>query len=138
VVHAGGWIDPRTGDGGNITCRLDEFRDVREALFVTFGCAYIKRSVVDRLGPLDERYFAYCEDSDYCLQAREAGFRVLMDGRVNLLHSEGASGRANGVDLAALHRASGRQFWEKWGDKLRAVCPPVQSKDGPDREPLLA
>ena len=49
----------------------------REVDFVT-GCALlIKRCVLERLGLLDERFFAYYEDTEWCVRARRAGFRVI-------------------------------------------------------------
>lgn len=42
-----------------------------------FGCAMlIKRRVIERIGLLDERFFMYFEDIDYCYRATDAGFRV--------------------------------------------------------------
>lgn len=42
-----------------------------------FGCAMlIKRQVIERIGLLDERFFMYFEDIDYCYRAADAGFSV--------------------------------------------------------------
>ena len=42
-----------------------------------FGCVMlIKRPVIERIGLLDERFFMYYEDIDYCYRAAEAGFDV--------------------------------------------------------------
>jgi GT2 family glycosyltransferase len=42
------------------------------------GCALlVKRAVIDRIGPLDERFFAYFEETEWCARARRAGFRVV-------------------------------------------------------------
>jgi GT2 family glycosyltransferase len=44
--------------------------------FVT-GCSMmIKRSVFDRIGMLDDRYYLYLEDLDFCLRAKKAGFSL--------------------------------------------------------------
>jgi len=37
----------------------------------------IKRSVIERVGLLDERFFAYFEEAEWCARARRAGFRVV-------------------------------------------------------------
>ena len=49
----------------------------REVSFLT-GCAMlIRREVFERIGLFDEDYFFYCEDLDFCLRARRAGFKIL-------------------------------------------------------------
>ena len=48
-----------------------------ELKHLAFVCVYLPRPVLDRVGPLDERFTAYgYEDFDYCRRAREAGFRL--------------------------------------------------------------
>ncbi len=51
----------------------DEVRDVD---WVSGACLIFRRSVYDRIGPLDERYWMYSEDVDYCLRVWQAGYRV--------------------------------------------------------------
>jgi len=57
------------------------------------GAAFlIKRAVVDRIGLLDEAYspFLY-EESDYCVRARRAGFKVVYYPCVTVVHRLGYS-----------------------------------------------
>jgi hypothetical protein len=47
-----------------------------ETPFVT-GCSMmIRSSVFDRIGILDDRYYLYLEDLDFCLRAKKAGFTL--------------------------------------------------------------
>jgi len=51
------------------------------------GCGLlVKRSVLEAVGLLDERYFLYFEETDLCARAREAGWRVLHEPRARLWH----------------------------------------------------
>jgi GT2 family glycosyltransferase len=51
------------------------------------GCALlVKRAALERVGLLDERYFVYYEDLDWCLRARQAGFRCLYVGAARASH----------------------------------------------------
>jgi hypothetical protein len=51
------------------------------------GCAMlIKRPVFEKIGLLDERYFLYEEDVDFCLKARKAGFKVAVEPRSIIVH----------------------------------------------------
>lgn len=50
---------------------------VRDVDYVT-GCAMlVRRQVIDLVGMLDERFFAYYEETEWCARARRAGFRVV-------------------------------------------------------------
>ena len=52
----------------------DRMRDVD---YVS-GCAMmIKREVLEKVGLLDERFFLYYEETDFCMRARESGFRIV-------------------------------------------------------------
>lgn len=46
----------------------------------------IRRACLDQVGLLDERYFAYQEDVDWCLQARRAGWKVRFWPGVSMIH----------------------------------------------------
>jgi GT2 family glycosyltransferase len=49
----------------------------RDVDYVT-GCAIlVKRAVVERIGLLDERFFIYFEETEWCARAHQAGFRVV-------------------------------------------------------------
>lgn len=51
----------------------------------------VTRTALDRVGGLDEQYWMYAEDLDWCVRFRRSGFRVVYDGRVTALHVKGAS-----------------------------------------------
>jgi GT2 family glycosyltransferase len=53
------------------------------------GCAMmIRREVIERIGVLDEDFFAYVEDIDYCLRAKRAGFKIMCVPLAKVLHKE--------------------------------------------------
>ncbi|MCX6793698.1 MAG: glycosyltransferase family 2 protein [Candidatus Gottesmanbacteria bacterium] len=53
-----------------------QFDAEEETPFVT-GCSMmVRRSVFDRIGMLDDRYYLYLEDLDFCLRAKKAGFTL--------------------------------------------------------------
>jgi GT2 family glycosyltransferase len=57
------------------------------------ACMLIRRSVIDRIGLLDERFFMYGEDLDWCLRARQAGWTVRYEPAVVVRHQHGAATR---------------------------------------------
>jgi len=50
---------------------------LREAQSVSGCCMMIRKEVVQTIGLFDERFFMYYEDSDLCLRAERAGFKVV-------------------------------------------------------------
>jgi hypothetical protein len=59
----------------------------------------LKREVIDMVGHLNEQYFAYHEDLDYCLRALAAGFRTRVEPAAAVFHK---SGRALGSEESPL------------------------------------
>jgi GT2 family glycosyltransferase len=55
--------------------------------WITGCCMLIKREVVDTIGFFDEDFSpAYGEDVDYCMRAREWGFRLMVNPKAKLYH----------------------------------------------------
>ncbi len=52
----------------------------------------IRRKVIEHIGGLDDDYFAYQEDTDYCVRARKAGWKVYYVPSIQLTHFGGQSG----------------------------------------------
>lgn len=65
-----------------------------ETAFVT-GCSMmVKKDVFTRCGLLDEKYFLYLEDADFCLRAQKRGFKLLYEPDSVLWHKNaGSTGR---------------------------------------------
>lgn len=65
------------------------------------GCAWLLRAeAVRAVGPLDEGYFMYCEDVDYCRRLHDAGWSVLAVPEVEWIHDVGTGSRATGLVAA--------------------------------------
>ena len=61
------------------------------ATWLAFVCIYLKRSVLDRVGLLDERFFGYGQDDvDYCLRVRQAGLGLAVTPEVVVKHGFGS------------------------------------------------
>lgn len=62
-----------------------------EPEWTSFACVLIRKEVMDQIGLLDQEYFMYFEDIDYCYRARQAGWTIrnCIDARV--VHLRGGS-----------------------------------------------
>jgi len=70
---------------------MDE-NEIHEVDGVSGSCMLIREEVVDQIGYLDEQFFAYQEDADYCLRARKAGWRVFYYPEAHMTHYGGQGG----------------------------------------------
>lgn len=53
----------------------------------------VRRTLWDRLGGLDERYFFFLEETDFCREARQAGMHVVHLPEVKVWHGQGQTAR---------------------------------------------
>lgn len=122
LLHAGVYVLPDTCWGQQLGSQekdVGQYADRdREVESVVFACAYLKRSLVDRIGGLSTEFESYFEDTDYCLRAREAGFRVVVCGGVTLIHLEHGSTQQAPEEFSRLFQRSRRVFRRKWRRKL--------------------
>lgn len=60
---------------------------------VVGACFLITPQAVEKVGLLDERYFMYFEDIDYCRKVKKAGLEVYYFPQSEIMHLHGASGK---------------------------------------------
>ncbi len=86
---------------------------VKEVDYVSGCCMIIKREVFEKIGYFDEKFFLYYEDTDFCLRAKAAGFKVVVVPEVQINHQLSKTvGIKSGVKLYNLVK-SGRYFGKK-------------------------
>ena len=68
------------------------------------SCMLVRKEAMDQVGLLDEDYFMYGEDIDWCYRIRKAGWKIFYIPSAQIIHFRGESGRA--VPLRILYRKS--------------------------------
>lgn len=66
--------------------------ETHEVAGVSGSCMLIRREVINQTGYLDERFFAYQEDADYCFQARDRGWKIYYVPTAQITHYGGQGG----------------------------------------------
>jgi N-acetylglucosaminyl-diphospho-decaprenol L-rhamnosyltransferase len=61
--------------------------------FVLGACLMIRRDAMEKVGLLDERYFMYCEEMDWCKRLGQAGWEVWCEPGATVVHREAQSSR---------------------------------------------
>lgn len=59
---------------------------------VSGSCMLVRRALIDQIGYLDEKFFAYQEDADFCYRARAAGWQVVYHPESQIIHFGGLGG----------------------------------------------
>jgi len=94
IWSAGGKIDWNNILGQHIG--VDEvdkgqFNIMKQVDFVS-GCAMmVKKEVFEKIGLLDDRYFLYLEDLDFCHRVAKLGFKILFNPEAIIYHKNAGS-----------------------------------------------
>ncbi|PJE70369.1 glycosyltransferase family 2 protein [Candidatus Shapirobacteria bacterium CG10_big_fil_rev_8_21_14_0_10_48_15] len=97
--YAGGQID-----WANVLCShrgVDEVDhgqyDRQMATDFASGCCLLtKREVLDQVGLLDQRYFLYLEDVEFCQRVKKAGFKIIYQPQAEIWHYNASSSQVGG------------------------------------------
>jgi GT2 family glycosyltransferase len=91
--------------------------------WVSGACLLVRRRDAENAGLLDERYFMYAEDVDFCAAIRASGRGILFVPTIEVIHLRGRSRRASQAATEAAYRRSQIAFYEKhhprWAPLLR-------------------
>jgi len=101
---------------------LDDFdrRSTRDMDWVLGAVLMIRREAMDKVGVLDERYFLYFEDTDWCRRFWKAGWRVVYLADAEMVHyHERLSARGPWFlsplrPSTRIHIASAVKYFAKW------------------------
>jgi hypothetical protein len=65
--------------------------EVRQAEFVMGACMLVRRDAIDEVGLLDEDYFLFSEETDWCFRFRRAGWEIVFFPGAECVHVGGAA-----------------------------------------------
>jgi GT2 family glycosyltransferase len=74
---------------------------------------FARRSVVEHVGGLDEQFFMYGEDLDWCFRIKQAGWNVYYVHQTQIIHYKGESVRRSELDEVRLFYEAMRVFVRK-------------------------
>ncbi len=109
LQHCGVEFDPATGIPYHGQFYMSDPKQVvaanmdRELMAVTFASVLIRKKTWDEIGGLDEIYKTNYEDADFCLQAKELGYKVWFAHKARAIHVEAAS-KIEATDVKERHK----------------------------------
>jgi GT2 family glycosyltransferase len=88
-------------------------KSVKEVDWVSGACLAHRRTVSDELQGLDERFFMYSEDVDFCLRAKQHGWKVHYHPAFKVLHHIGGSSKQVPYEMLIERHRSMWQYYAK-------------------------
>jgi GT2 family glycosyltransferase len=79
----------------------------------------IRREVLENVGLLNEKYFAYHEDEEYCMRAARAGYRCILVPGARIFHKNSRSTGSNDAPMQVFLRS--RNMYFLWMDNLKGM-----------------
>jgi len=105
--------DRRALDAVDAATRREHWPD-----WVTGACLLVKKADAEAVGLLDERYFMYMEDVDFCAAIRACGRKILFTPAAEVVHQRGRSAAAAPGATRAAYERSHLAFYQKHYPRL--------------------
>jgi GT2 family glycosyltransferase len=94
----------------NITGPVDQEMEVEA---IMGACMLVPRDIIEKVGMLDEEFFFYGEDLDWCYRIKEAGFKIVYYPAAQILHLKSASSRNIPFKIVKVAYAAMKIFYRK-------------------------
>ncbi|PKO22875.1 MAG: glycosyltransferase family 2 protein [Chloroflexi bacterium HGW-Chloroflexi-1] len=95
--------------------------EVQAVDWVSGACLLTRRAVIDQVGALDEQFFMYFEDNDWCLRMRAAGWKVYYNPNVCITHIGGQGLIQNPAARRAYYRSLEYFYAKHYGPLARGL-----------------
>jgi GT2 family glycosyltransferase len=93
---------------------------------ISGACMLVRRSAIEQVGLFDEGYFMHCEDLDWCMRFRLAGWRVVFVPDAVVMHEKGVSSRSRPIFVEwHKHRGMARYYRKFFTDRYPIVLMPI-------------
>jgi GT2 family glycosyltransferase len=102
--------------------------EAMEVDWVSGACMMVRRAAFDQVRGMDEGFFLYWEDADFCRRLEQAGWSTRYWPAVSVLHAgSGSSRHAADASLVAFHQSAYRLFRKHARGPARLLAPFVRA-----------
>ena len=88
--------------------------EVADVGWLSGAALFVRRETLAQIGLLDERFFMYCEDVDWCKRAHSADWRVVYFPMTTVSHRIGAASDQNPIPMIRQHHRSMLRYFLKY------------------------
>jgi N-acetylglucosaminyl-diphospho-decaprenol L-rhamnosyltransferase len=89
--------------------------------WLTGACLLVRRQVVDQVGLLDEDYFMYSEELDWCRRIKAAGWRLVYLPAAQIVHHLGKSSEQAVTARHVTFQRAKLRYWRKYHGRAAAT-----------------
>lgn len=93
--------------------------------WISGACMVIRRAAIDQVGYLDERFFMYWEDTDWCRRMGRRGWQIIYLPTATIYHYVGKSSETNVYRTAIEFHKSVYRLFKKYASPLMRLTSPV-------------
>jgi len=97
-----------------------DHNDTREVDVISGSFMMVKRLAIEQIGLLDERFYMYSEDVDWCFRIRKAGWKIFYVHHVGIIHYAGQSSAGNSREVRAKEYISIYIYFKKHYGRIYA------------------
>jgi GT2 family glycosyltransferase len=93
IWYGGGRINRFTGNAQHyqMGCEDTHISEIKDCSFATGCCIMIKSNTIEKIGLLNEDYFMYCEDTEFCIRLKLNGYNIQYVPDAKLWHKVSSS-----------------------------------------------
>jgi GT2 family glycosyltransferase len=100
-------------------------KKILEPDWVSGACMVVRREAMEQVGLIDERFFMYWEDTDWCRRMKEKGWRVVYYPEVAISHFGGLSSRSQPIRSSLEFSISAYRLYTKYAKGCGKVFSPL-------------
>ncbi|MEW5800496.1 MAG: glycosyltransferase family 2 protein [bacterium] len=90
---------------------LTPFVRPKKVGYVDGCCMMIKRAIIEDIGLLDESFFFFAEDAEFCHRARQKGYEVYYVPKARVIHIRGGSSARKDLEKAVILRREAERLF---------------------------
>ena len=98
---------------GTLSMSHWEYDSIRGVDVISGCCMLVRKDVISKVGLMDERFFFYAEEADWCYRARQNGWEVCFLPEAEIIHYGGRSTEDCTGEMHTQYFRSRLQYYEK-------------------------
>ena len=122
VAFAGGRVNAFLTKGSHTTYNI-QYTTYYPVDYITGAAMLVKREVIEKVGLMREEYFLYYEDVDWCLRARNAGYRCILVPASKAWHKVSATNKEGSPSYIYYHTRNALMLAKLNGNIFQTTIP---------------
>lgn len=95
--------------------------DTREVELLSGACMMVRRETIEQTGLMDEKFFLFAEETDWCYRIRKNGWKIFLDAAAEVVHLGGQSVKLSSGNMTLESHKSMHLFFLKHHGSLSAL-----------------